>query len=257
MIFDSHAHYDDSRFDEDRHELLTSLHENGVGKIVNIGASLRSCEEMINFIEKYDFMYGTVGVHPEDLAAMSDAFLEKMKVWAQHEKIVAIGEIGLDYYYDDVAPNLQKEWFIKQANLARELSLPIVVHSRDAAKDTVDMLRGMHAEEIGGVIHCYSYTKETARDFLNMDFYFGVGGVLTFKNGKKLREAVEYIPIDKIVVETDCPYLAPEPYRGKRNHSGYIAYVLDKLAEIKGISREELERITYENACRLYRLPNE
>ncbi len=255
MIFDTHAHYDDNRFKEDLDQLITSLHSQGVAKVVNIGASKRSCEEMLDFISKYDFMYGTIGVHPEDVADMSDAFLSKMKDWAMDPRILAIGEIGLDYYYDDVPKTIQKEWFYKQAKLARELKLPIVVHSRDAAKDTIDFMRDFDAPNIGGVIHCYSYTKEVARDFLNMDFYFGIGGVVTFKNSKKLKEAVEYIPLEKIVVETDCPYLAPDPFRGKRNHSGYISYVLDTIAEIKGISREEAEQATYENAHKLYKLP--
>ena len=180
--------------------------------------------------------------------------MEQLRQWSQDKKIVAIGEIGLDYHYDEPSPDLQRHWFARQIRLAKEVGLPIVVHSRDAAQDTIDLMTAEHAGEVGGVIHCYSYTKETARTFLNMGFYFGIGGVLTFKNSRKLKEAVDYLPLDRLVVETDCPYLAPEPFRGKRNQSDYISYVLNTLAELKGISRGEAEQATYENAHRLYGL---
>jgi TatD DNase family protein len=180
--------------------------------------------------------------------------MDWLKKACLHDKCVAVGEIGLDYYWNEPTPDIQKKWFVRQLEIARQMSKPVIIHSRDAAKDTVDIMTAEHAGEIGGVVHCYSYTKETARIFLDMDFYFGIGGVLTFKNAKKLKEAVEYIPLDKIVLETDCPYLAPEPNRGKRNTSMNIPYVITKLAEIKGISEEEVRSITWENAHRLYRL---
>ena len=167
---------------------------------------------------------------------------------------MAVGEIGLDYYWNEPDRELQKEWFRRQLNLARELAKPVIIHSRDAAKDTVDLMTEEHAEEIGGVIHCYSYTKETAEVFLKMGFYFGIGGVLTFKNAKKLKEAVAYIPLDRIVLETDCPYLAPEPNRGKRNSSLNIPYVVKALAEIKGVEEETVRKAAWENAHKLYRL---
>ena len=256
MIFDTHAHYDDSAFDEDRDRLLHALHDSGnIDKIVNIGASRRGCFDTVKLTEQYDFVYGAVGVHPEDIAQADEAFMTQLAAWSQNEKIVAIGEIGLDYHYDEPEPQLQKSWFARQIALAREVRLPMVIHSRDGAKDTIDVMQAEHASDIGGVIHCYSYSKETARTFLNMGFYFGIGGVLTFKNSKKLKEAVSYLPLDRIVVETDCPYLAPEPFRGKRNQSDYISYVLDVLAQLKGISREEAERVTYENGHKLYGMP--
>lgn len=254
MIFDTHAHYDDDAFDEDREELLGSMQANGVGKIVNIGASLNSCKQTIELMQKYDFVYGAIGVHPNEVEELSEESFAQLKEWCKSEKCVAVGEIGLDYYYDEPTPEIQKKWFIRQLNLAREISKPVVIHSRDAAKDTIDIMKEQHAEEIGGVVHCFSYTKETAKIMLDMGFYIGIGGVLTFKNGVKLKEAADFIPMDRIVLETDCPYLAPVPFRGKRNSSLYLPYVVSVLAEIKGISEEEVRRITWENAHRMYRI---
>ena len=254
MIFDTHAHYDDDAFDEDREELLGSMQANGVGKIVNIGASLNSCKQTIELMQKYDFVYGAIGVHPNEVEELSEESFAQLKEWCKSEKCVAVGEIGLDYYYDEPTPEIQKKWFIRQLNLAREISKPVVIHSRDAAKDTIDIMKEQHAEKIGGVVHCFSYTKETAKIMLDMGFYIGIGGVLTFKNGVKLKEAADFIPMDRIVLETDCPYLAPVPFRGKRNSSLYLPYVVSTLAEIKGISEEEVRRITWENAHRMYRM---
>ena len=254
MIFDTHAHYDDDAFDEDREELLGSMQENGVGKIVNIGASLNSCKQTIELMQKYDFVYGAIGVHPNEVEELSEESFAQLKEWCKSEKCVAVGEIGLDYYYDEPAPEVQKKWFVRQLDLAKELGRPVVIHSRDAAKDTIDIMKEQHAEEIGGVVHCFSYTKETAKIMLDMGFYIGIGGVLTFKNGVKLKEAAAFIPMDRIVLETDCPYLAPVPFRGKRNSSLYLPYVVRALAEIKGISEEEVRRITWENAHRMYRI---
>lgn len=253
-IFDTHAHYDDEAFDQDRDTLLSSLPAQGVAKIVNVGASLASCRKTLDLMDRYDFIYGAIGVHPSETAELNEDHFRWLKEACGHEKCVALGEIGLDYYWNEPKEAIQKEWFVRQMDLARERKLPMVIHSRDAAKDTVDMMKAEKADEIGGVIHCYSYTKETARDFLNMGFYFGIGGVLTFNNAKKLKEAVEYIPLDRIVLETDCPYLAPVPYRGKRNCSLYIAHVIDVMAQIKGISEEEVRRQTWDNAHALYRM---
>lgn len=254
MIFETHAHYDDEAFDEDRDELLQKLRQNGIGRVVNIGASLKSCAQTIELMEQYPFVYGAIGIHPCDTGELKESDYEWLKEKCQHPKCLAVGEIGLDYYWNEPESQIQKEWFVRQLNLAREVSLPVVVHSRDAAKDTIDIMKAEHAREIGGVIHCYAYSKETAATFLDMGFYIGVGGVLTFKNGRKLKEAVEYLPLDRIVLETDSPYLSPEPYRGKRNSSLNLPYVVSALAQIKGISEEEAERITWENACRLYRM---
>ena len=253
-IFDTHAHYDDEAFDEDRDALLAELPENGIARVVNVGASLASCGRTIELMNRYDYIYGAIGVHPSETAELNDEAFEWLRQQCQLEKCVAVGEIGLDYYWDEPDRELQKEWFRRQLNLARELAKPVIIHSRDAAKDTVDLMTEEHAEEIGGVIHCYSYTKETAEVFLKMGFYFGIGGVLTFKNAKKLKEAVAYIPLDRIVLETDCPYLAPEPNRGKRNSSLNIPYVVKALAEIKGVEEETVRKAAWENAHKLYRL---
>lgn len=253
-IFDTHAHYDDEAFDEDRDALLAELLENGIARVVNVGASLASCGRTIEIMNRYDYIYGAIGVHPSETAELNDEAFEWLRQQCQLEKCVAVGEIGLDYYWDEPDRELQKEWFRRQLNLARELAKPVIIHSRDAAKDTVDLMTEEHAEEIGGVIHCYSYTKETAEVFLEMGFYFGIGGVLTFKNAKKLKEAVAYIPLDRIVLETDCPYLAPEPNRGKRNSSLNIPYVIKALAEIKDVEEETVRKAAWENAHKLYRL---
>ena len=253
-IFDTHAHYDDEDFDADRYELLESMKEHGVGTIVNIGASMRSCKTTLALAEKYPFVYGTLGVHPSDCGNMTEEDLAWIKAHAAHEKIVAIGEIGLDYYWDNVERDVQKKWFLRQLDVAKETGLPVVIHSRDAAQDTLEIMKAEHKDTTGGVIHCFSYGVEMAREYLNMDYYLGVGGVLTFKNGKKLKEVVEYAPMDKIVLETDCPYLSPVPLRGKRNSSLNLPYVVEAMAEIKGMTPEEVIRVTRENAERLYHL---
>lgn len=253
-IFDTHAHYDDEAFDEDRDKILSELPENGIAKIVDVGASLASCKKARSLAERYSHVYCAIGVHPGETAELNEDNFKWLENECLYEKCVAVGEIGLDYHWEEPSPEIQKEWFVRQLDLARKIEKPVVIHSRDAAKDTVDIMTAERAGEIGGVVHCYSYTKETAKIFLNMDFYFGIGGVLTFKNAKKLKEAVEYIPMDKIVLETDCPYLAPEPNRGHRNSSEYIPYVITAMAEIKGISDEEVRRIAWENAHKLYGL---
>ncbi|MBE5884542.1 MAG: TatD family deoxyribonuclease [Lachnospiraceae bacterium] len=253
-IFDTHAHYDDEAFDEDREILLKSLPEQGIARVVNIGASLASCRKTITLMNQYEYIYGAIGVHPSETAELNEENFEQLREWCGHEKCVAVGEIGLDYYWDEPEREIQKKWFVQQLWLARELQLPVVIHSRDAAKDTADIMLAEHAEEIGGVVHCYSYSKETAKTFLDMGFYFGIGGVLTFKNAKKLKEAVEYTPMDKLVLETDSPYLSPEPNRGKRNSSLNLSYVVPALADIKKMPEEEVRRIVWENSLKLYRM---
>ena len=248
MIFDTHAHYNDEAFAEDREELLAQMKEAGIDFIVNIGADMASSRETASMCEKYPFMYGAVGVHPSDSLEINEQSLNELKELALRDKIMAIGEIGLDYYWPEPSREVQKPAFEAQIALAKEVNLPIVVHSREAAKDTADMLSALHAGDCGGVIHCFSYGKEMAREFLNMGFYIGVGGVVTFKNAKKLVEAVAYAPMDRILLETDCPYLAPSPYRGKRNSSLYLPYVAEEIARIKNISYEEVLAITMENA---------
>ena len=252
MIIDTHAHYDDKAFEEDREEVLASLEACGLCRVVNSGSDLEACRRTIELMGQYPFMYGSLGIHPCDTTSLTEEDMDWLAGQSHLDKCVAIGEIGLDYYWDEPERQLQKKWFARQLRLAQEVGLPVVIHSREAAQDTVDLMRAEHAERSGGVIHCYSYGRELARAFLDMGFYFGIGGVVTFKNGRKLKETVEYLPMDRILLETDSPYLSPVPNRGKRNDSRNLLYVVAQIARIKGITEEEVERITTENALRLY-----
>jgi len=252
MIIDTHAHYDDKAFEEDREQLLESMVGEGIGRIVNISSSLNACKRTIQLMEQYDFVYGALGIHPTDSGELTESDIEWIKDNCALDKCVAVGEIGLDYYWDEPDRAIQKKWFVRQLELAREVKLPVVIHSRDAAQDTVEIMKAEHAQDIGGVVHCYSYSKELAKTFLDMGFYFGIGGVVTFNNGRKLKEVVEYLPMDRIVLETDSPYLAPVPYRGKRNDSRKLTYVVEQIAQIKGISLEEVQQTTTRNAHNLY-----
>lgn len=254
MIFDTHTHYDDEAFDEDREELLASLFQQGIEAVTNVGASIKTSENTLKLVDQYPKVYGAIGVHPNEVLELNEEKLNWLKIQSSHEKIVAIGEIGLDYHWEEPDREVQKTWFIRQLSLAREEKLPIIIHSRDAAKDTLDIMKAEKSEEIGGVIHCFSYGKEMAREYLNMGFYLGIGGVLTFKNAKKLKEVVEYMPMEQLVLETDCPYLAPVPNRGKRNSSLNLPYVVQEISAIKGIPEEEIIKITSQNARKLYRL---
>ncbi len=253
MIIDTHAHYDDKAFDEDRHELLVSMAEHDIQRIVNIGSSLGACKRTIGLMEQYDFVYGALGVHPTDSGELTDGDIAWLKEQCALDKCVAVGEIGLDYYWDEPEREIQKKWFVRQLNLAKEVGLPVVIHSREAAQDTVDIMKAEHAEDIGGVIHCFSYSRELAKIFVDMGFYIGVGGVVTFSSGRKLKEVVEYLPLDRIVLETDCPYLAPTPFRGKRNDSTKLKLVVEQIAQIKGISCNEVEEAASRNAFELYK----
>lgn len=254
MIFESHAHYDDEAFDIDREQLLAGLAEKGIGRVVNVAANLSSVKTTQELMGKWDFVYGALGVHPSEVRELNEEAFAWLREQLKTPKTVAVGEIGLDYYWDkeEEVRARQKEWFARQLGLAKESGLPVIIHSRDAAKDTWDVMAAEHAQELRGVVHCFSYTKEIARDFLKWDYYFGIGGVLTFKNAKKLKEAVEYIPMERILVETDSPYLSPEPYRGKRNCSLNLPYVVRAIAQIKGISEEEVEAVTCKNAQELF-----
>lgn len=252
MIFESHAHYDDDAFDEDREELLNSFREKGIEYVINVGANIQTTKNTIALTEEYPFIYGAVGVHPSDTDELDEEKFAWLKEQCALPKIVAVGEIGLDYYWDEPDRKIQKKWFARQLELAREVKLPVIIHSRDAASDTLDMMKEANAGEIGGVIHCFSYTKETAREYLAMDFYFGIGGVITFNNAKKLKEAVEYIPMEKILLETDSPYLSPVPYRGKRNSSLNIPLIAKEIARIKGMNYDQVVNITTENASKLF-----
>lgn len=254
MIFESHAHYEDSRFDGDRETLLASMPEHGIGRIINVGSSMETSEASVRLAESYDFIYAAVGVHPSDISCLNDAAMERLEELAGYEKTVAIGEIGLDYYWekDQAVREQQKYWFRRQLALAEKTDLPVIIHSREAAQDTLEMMQEAYRNGICGVIHCFSYSRELAEEYVKMGFYIGVGGVVTFKNSRKLKEAVEYIPDDRILLETDCPYLAPEPFRGKRNSSLYLPQIAQQIAQLKGVSQEEIEQISEENARRLF-----
>ena len=254
MIFDTHAHYDDEAFDNDRDELLEKLPEAGIGRVVNIAASPQSIEDCLSLAHKYEHVYCALGIHPEHCAEMTEELLEEIRVKLSEKKVVAVGEIGLDYYWPEPDPEIQRYWFARQLQLAAEEDMPVVVHSREAAADTMRIMKENHAEKVGGVVHCYSYSAELAKEYVKMGFYIGVGGVVTFKNARKLVEVTRQIPLERLVLETDCPYLAPVPYRGKRNSSLYLPYVVSAIAQIKGVTEEEVIRVTEQNAKDMYRL---
>lgn len=311
MIFDTHAHYDDERFNEDRRELLGQLpclcagrksslpdctrELNGnilskaggcpargqddktcnigkcgantdnttdgkedfsfgcVGKVINVASTIDSIEDCVSLAKEFPHVYAAFGVHPSELEGMNEDVIDRIESLCRLEKTVAIGEIGLDYYWEKEpkAQENQKYWFVRQLELAKEVKLPVVIHSRDAAADTLSIVKE-HGADLSGVIHCYSYSPELAREYVKMGYYIGVGGVVTFKNAKKLVQTVEETPMERLLLETDSPYLCPEPHRGHRNDSRELKYVVKKISQIKGISEKEIEDITWENACRLF-----
>lgn len=280
MIFETHAHYDDEKFAEDREEVLADLPKRGIRPVINVGASIESTKTTLEIAESHDFVYAAVGVHPSDIDGLNEETFAWLAEQTKHQKTVAIGEIGLDYYWDKEADvqKQQRYWFRRQLELARREMLPVIIHSRDAAEDTMDILQEFHRmtkrddsdvtsrtglandtseqgycwDETPGVIHCYSYSLEMAHEFIKMGYYIGVGGVVTFKNAKKLVRTVEEIPMERILLETDCPYMAPEPHRGTRNDSRNIPYVIEKIAQIKGIDPKVVEETARENAFRLF-----
>ncbi|CAK7027865.1 MAG: putative metal-dependent hydrolase YcfH [Peptostreptococcus russellii] len=255
MLFDSHAHINDERFDEDRDEVIEHLRENSIDLVVNPGADMPSSRSAVELANKVDFIYSAVGVHPHDVETMTDKDLEELKNLAkENEKVVAIGEIGLDYYYDLSPRELQKEWFIKQIELANELGLPFIVHDRDAHGDTFDIIKKYKAPETGCVLHCYSGSLELALEYIKMGCYISIPGTVTFKNNRKTVEVAENIPIEWMFIETDSPYLTPVPYRGKRNDPSKVRYVAEKVAELRGISYEEVCEITKENAKKFFNI---
>lgn len=253
MIFETHAHYDDEAFEEDREEILGRLSEAGVTAVVNAGASLASTRAAIGLAETHRFLYASVGIHPSETEELDEDGFAWLREAAEHPKVVAIGEIGLDYHWPEPGREIQKKWFVRQIALAKETDKPLIIHSRDAASDTLDIIRAEAADQ-SGIIHCFSYGVEMAKAYLDMGYYIGIGGVLTFKNAKKLKEVAAYTPLSRIVLETDCPYLAPEPNRGRRNSSLNLPYVVRELARIKQVTEEEVERVTFQNAVEVYRL---
>ena len=266
MIFETHAHYDDQRYTEDREALLASLPAKGIGRIINVGASVETTKAALQLAGAHTYIYAAVGVHPSEVGGLNEESFAWLSAQTENPKVAAVGEIGLDYYWEkeEEVRECQRYWFRRQLELAAGAGLPVIIHSRDAAEDTMRILREAGVWETGverntveggavcGVIHCYSYSPEMAEEFVRMGYAIGVGGVVTFKNAKKLKETVQRIPLQRLLLETDCPYMAPEPHRGERNDSSYLPYVAEKVAELKGISREEVERVTWENAAALF-----
>ena len=253
MLFDTHAHLDDRAFDCDREELLAGLAARGTSMVMNPGCSLDSSKNAVALANRYPWIYAAVGSHPDVADEVNEAVLERYRLLAaQNPKVKAIGEIGIDYYYEDIPRELQLKAFRMQMELAKELNLPVIVHEREAHEDGMKVVKEF--PEVKGVFHCYSGSAEMARQLVNLGWYIGFTGVLTFKNARKAIETAESIPLERIVLETDCPYMAPVPHRGKRNDPGYLCYMAQKLAEIRGVSLEEIQHITTENGKRLYRI---
>ena len=252
MIIDTHAHYDDAAFDEDREQLLSALAEDGIEAVVNVGASLGSTRAAVQLARAWQPVFAAVGVHPDEAASLTPEDLQELKALTADPKVVAVGEIGLDYHWDIAPHEVQKDCFLRQLDLAKETGLPVIIHSRDAGQDTWELIRSEGLGPEGGVMHCYGYSREMAKGYLDLGMFFGIGGVITFKNARKLVETLEYLPMDAVVLETDCPYLAPVPHRGERNKSAYLPLMAEKIAQIKGLSPERVIEITRENALRLY-----
>ncbi len=252
MIFETHAHYDDKAFDKDRDSVLKLLKKEKIEPVINVSSSTDSINRTLRLAHEYDHVYAALGIHPSDCGDITDDDIVRIGNLLDDVKAVAVGEIGLDYHYDEPGRDIQKKWFVRQLELAIEKSLPVIIHSRDAARDTFDILSAERFAPLKGIVHCYSYSLEMAREYVKMGYYIGVGGVVTFKNGRKLKEVVEMTPIDRIVTETDSPYMAPVPYRGRRNSSEYLPYVVEEIARIKGMSPKEVEEITWANAVKLF-----
>lgn len=249
-IFDAHAHYDDEQFDEDREKVIEELKKSNVVGVLNCGASLEGCINSVSLANKHDIFYAAVGIHPEYADKFGEHTVDELKKLAQNNKVKAIGEIGLDYYYDENPEReVQKSAFIRQMELAEELKLPVIIHDRDAHEDTLNIIKRFKG--VIGEIHCFSGSVEFARECLKLGYYIGFTGVVTFKNAKKVIEVVKEVPLDRILIETDCPYMAPVPFRGKRNRSEYIEYMINKIAEIKEIEPEEVSSIAISNIERL------
>ena len=254
MIFESHAHYDDEAFDGDRETLLAGMQGNGIEYIINVGADLASTQRSIALAERYTFIYAAVGVHPDGVGELNEENFQWLREQCAHPKAVAVGEIGLDYYWDTVPRQQQREWFVRQMELAVETKLPVIIHSREAAAETFALISRHHAHTTGGVIHCYSYSKEMALEYVKMGYHIGIGGVVTFKKATDIQEAAKELPLDKILVETDAPYLAPVPKRGRENKTAYTRYVVDFIAELRGMTSEEVAQATYDNARKVFGL---
>jgi TatD DNase family protein len=252
MLFDTHVHLNAEQFSEDLNEVIDRARMEGVQYMVVVGFDRPTILKAMELIEEYDFIYASIGWHPVDAIDMRDEDLMWIEELANHPKVVAIGEMGLDYYWDKSPKEVQQEVFRKQIQLAKKVKLPIVIHNREATADIVTILKEENAAEVGGIMHCFSGSVEIAKDCVEMNFYISLGGPVTFKNAKKPKEVAQEIPLNKLLIETDCPYLAPHPYRGKRNEPSYVKLVAEQIAELKGLSYEEVSQATTENAKILF-----
>jgi TatD DNase family protein len=252
-IFETHAHYDHKQYDSDREKLLLSLKTAGVGAVLNVGCDMRASRASVELAKKYPFVYATVGVHPHDAKTLTEKNIEELILLTKNDKVVAFGEIGLDFYRNFSPPDIQRKWFKRQLEAAWELQLPVIIHSRDADDEVYDIL--FNSPHRRGVIHAFPGDAALAQRYVNLGFYLGIGGVLTYDKTGRLKTVVHEIPLERMLLETDCPYLTPAPHRGKRNESGYLKYVAEAIAGIKGVSAETVRRQTYANACELLGLP--
>lgn len=257
MFIDSHSHLDDKRFDGDRDILIKSLKENKVDLAINIGADLETSINSVELADKYENIYAVIGVHPHSASEVTDETIDQLRQMAKHKKVVAIGEIGLDFYYDNSPRDIQRKWFKEQLNLAKELKLPVVIHSRDANQETFDTIKEAQDGNLKGVMHCFSGSVEMAIEYMKIGFYISLAGPVTFKNARVAKEVAEVVSLDKLLIETDCPYLTPEPYRGKRNEPMFVRYVAEKIAEIKNIPVEDLAKHTSRNTRELFGIREE
>lgn len=254
MLIDSHVHLDDSQFDEDREAVIDSLRENNLELVINVGADMESSKRAVELSEKYDMIYAAVGVHPHDAKAIDEDTIEALRQLSKAPKVVAIGEIGLDYHYDNSPRDTQKKWFRRQIKLAKELDLPIIVHDREATKDTLDIITEEHDGKLRGVIHCFSSSVEVAEQYIKLGFFISLGGPVTFKNAKMPKMVATEVPLESLLIETDSPYLAPVPFRGKRNDPTKVRYVAETIANLKEISYERLVEATNKNTKRLFNI---
>jgi len=259
VLIDTHTHLDDARFDNDRDTVLARAREAGVETFITIGCDLATSHAAVSLADRYPFIYATIGVHPHEVKQIGDSWYDDLRRLAQHPKVVAYGEIGLDYHYNNSPPKLQRDRFREQVCLARELGLPMVIHTREAQEDTISILKDEKGSEVGGVFHCFSGDAWLAKDALDLGFFLSFSGVITFQNATMLRDIVKTIPMDRLLVETDCPYLTPAPYRGKRNEPAHVKLVAEKIAELRSSTQpmgmEEIGRITSQNARRAFKIP--
>lgn len=254
MLIDSHAHLDDRRFDKDRDKLIKSFKKSGIDLIINPGADISSSIKAVSLSEEYDNIYAAVGVHPHSAKEMDESSINILKSFTDRDKVIAIGEIGLDFYYDNSPRDIQRQRFIEQLNLAKEVDLPVIIHTRDAAQETFEILKEAQDGKLEGVLHCYSGSVEMALEYIKLGFYISLAGPVTFKNARVSKEVAKAVPLEKLLIETDAPYLTPEPHRGKRNEPLFVRYVAGTIAELRGISFDEVAKQTSENAKKLFRI---